>query len=150
VAQLCLPQDFAYAMGPSGNVLGQVLADGRVVDSTGTCKAMMQPDGTVKTAEGLLVGAAARGMAIMDEEGRFIAVLNEQGFVKHVDGIAFDGDIDMDEKGLITTAEGDVVGVAVGAAPRANAAVRYVNLVQKCIFPCSKGSSPNMTQRCTL
>jgi hypothetical protein len=111
---------------------------------------MMQPDGTVKTAEGLLVGAAARGMAIMDEEGRFIAVLNEQGFVKHVDGIAFDGDIDMDEKGLITTADGDVVGVAVGAAPRANAAVRYVNLVQKCICPFFKGSSPNMTRSCTL
>jgi hypothetical protein len=125
--QVCLPPDFAYAIGPSGNVLGQVLADGRVIDSYGTSKAMLQPDGTVKTAKGVMVGAAARGMAIMDEEGHLVAVLNEQGFVKSVNGKAFVGD--MDDKGLLTTIEGDVYGFAVGAAPQANAAVRYASLV---------------------
>lgn len=121
---MCLPPDFAYAIGPSGKVLGQVLTDGRVIGITGTCQAMMQPDGTVKTAEGLLVGAAARGMAVIDQDGELVAVLNEQGFVKNVKGKPFDGNIDMDDKGLLMTTEGDVVGVAVGAALRANAAIR--------------------------
>lgn len=109
-AQVCLPPDFAFALGLSGDVLGQVLTDGRVIDSHGNCKAMMQSDGTVKTSEGLLVGAAARGMAIMDPEGKLVAVLNEQGFVKTIKGKSIDGDIDMDDTGLLTTAKGDAVG----------------------------------------
>lgn len=123
-AQICLPPDFGYAIGPSGAVLGQVLTDGRVIDNNGNCKGKMQPDGTVKTEDGLLLGAAARGMAVMDEDGKFVAVLNEQGFVKPVKGCPFSGDIDMDETGLLTTSDGDVIGVTVGAAPRAYAAIR--------------------------
>lgn len=94
------------------------------MDATGTCTAMMQPDGVVKTAEGLLVGAAARGMPVMGQDGKLVAVLNEQGFVKNVQGIPFDGGIDMDYTGVFTTTDGDVVGMTVGAAPRANAAIR--------------------------
>lgn len=123
---MCLPPDFAYALGPTGNVLGQVLADGRVMGTDGVCQAMMQPDGTVKTAEGLLVGAAARGMAVLDQEGNLVAVLNEQGFLKSCNSQPLDDDVGMDDTGLLTTSQGDVVGLAMGAAPRANVAVKYV------------------------
>ena len=124
--RVCLPPDFAYALGPTGAVLGQVLADGQVIGPDGGCKAMMQPDGAVKTSEGLLVGAAARGMAVLDQEGKLVAVLNEQGFVKSCNNKPLQEDVDMDDTGLLATSQGDVIGFAVGAAPRANAAVRYV------------------------
>lgn len=128
-AAVCLPVDYAYAEDHDGGVLGQILADGRVVDTHGGCVGFVQPDGSVRSAEGVRVGSARRGVAVRGADGGLAAVVSEQGYVKVAAGRGaaavgpFDGELS--EDGVLRSADGMVVGVAVSRAPVPQAVVRY-------------------------
>lgn len=121
-----MPVDCAYAEGRDGKVLGQILADGRVVDASCGVAGYVQPDGTVRSAGGVRVGSARRGLAVRGADGTLAAVVSEQGYVKVVGGdggaAAFEGE--MSEDGVLRGADGKVLGVAVAPAPVPDAAVR--------------------------
>lgn len=121
---MCLPVDYAFAEGRDGDVLGQVLADGRVVDAAGTVAGFVQPDGTVRSADGVRVGSARRGVAVRSADGRLAAVVSEQGYVKGVDGGAAMDGAQMSADGVLRAADGKVLGVALAPAPVPDAVVR--------------------------
>eukprot|EP00892_Ulva_mutabilis_P009077 jgi/Ulvmu1/6541/UM003_0175.1 len=127
---VCLPVDYAYAEDRDGGVLGQILADGRVVDAAGGCAGFVQPDGSVRSAEGVRVGSARRGVAVCGTNGKLAAVVSEQGYAKAVAGGAagaaaagaFEGELSAD--GVLRGSDGKVIGVAVARAPVPDAVVR--------------------------
>lgn len=122
---MCLPVDYAFAEGRDGDVLGQVLADGRVVDVTGAIAGFVQPDGTVRSADGVRVGSARRGAAVRGADGRLTAVVSEQGYVKAVgDGGDAVAGAQMSADGVLRAADGKMLGAALAPAPVPDAVVR--------------------------
>lgn len=127
-AAVCLPVDYTFAEDRDGGVLGQILADGRVMDASGAVAGFVQPDGSVRSAEGVRVGSSRRGVVVRGADGALAAVVSEQGFVKVMPrgggatAAPFDGELSAD--GVLCSADGTILGAAVPSAPVPDSVVR--------------------------